>query len=101
MENYDSIKDSGPSMDGYQVDHQLLSYVFPYHPAAVSYFKEKGVWSAADQQHNDELLRRQDVLAAAWEQMSAKDVADDAFAAEWMKVRAAALTAAGLPVVFN
>ena len=101
MENYDSIKDAGPSMDGYQIERQLLSYIFPYHPAVVTYFEEKGVWREADQKHNDMLLKRQDVLAAAWQQMSTKEVADDVFADEWMKVRAAALTAADLPVIFN
>ena len=33
--------------------------------------------------------------------MSAKNVSDEKYADEWMKVRAAALTAAGLPVVFK
>jgi TRAP transporter TAXI family solute receptor len=101
MENYEDIKDSGPSMDGYQLDRQLLSYVFPYHEAAVAYFKEKGLWTEADQHHNDELLRRQDVLADAWQDFAAKDVAEEDFAEAWMKARAAALTAAKLPVIFN
>jgi hypothetical protein len=33
--------------------------------------------------------------------MQSKQVADDQFAAEWMKVRAAALKGAGMPVVFE
>ncbi len=33
--------------------------------------------------------------------MQAKSVPDDKFTQEWMKLRAAALTKAGLPVVFN
>jgi len=101
MENYESFKDNGPGMDGYKLSNQNLAYVFPYHPAAIRYFKEKGLWKAENEKHNAELLKRQDVLAAAWKSMQSKNVADDQFAAEWMKVRAAALKGAGMPVVFE
>jgi TRAP transporter TAXI family solute receptor len=101
MESYGDIKDSGPSMDGYQLSAQKLEFIFPYHPAAVKYYKEKGVWTAQHESHNANLIKRQDVLAAAWKEMSGKTVAADKFAEEWMKVRAAALTKAGMPVVFN
>ncbi len=101
MENYASFKESGPSMDGYQLSNQNLAYVFPYHPAAVKYYKEKGLWTAENEKHNAALLKRQGVLAAAWKEMQGKSVADDQFAAEWLKVRAAALRKAGMPVVFE
>lgn len=101
MENYADIKDSGPSMDGYQLSSQKLSFIFPYHPAAIKYYKEKGVWTAEHDAHNAALLKRQDVLASAWKEMAAKSVSAENFAAEWMKVRAAALKKAGMPVVFN
>jgi TRAP transporter TAXI family solute receptor len=101
MENYPEIKDGGPSMDGYQLSNQNLKWVFPYHPAAIKYFKEKGLWKAEHDTHNAALMKRQDVLADAWKTMSGKTVADDKFAEEWLKVRAAALTKAGMPVVFK
>jgi TRAP transporter TAXI family solute receptor len=101
MENFEAIKDAGPSMSGYHLDKQLLSYIFPYHPTAIKYYKEKGVWTEANQKATDRLLKRQDVLAAAWKTMSAMNVSDEKYADEWMMVRAAALTAAGLPVVFK
>ncbi len=101
MENYDAIKDAGPSMNGYAADRQILSYIFPVHPAAITYYKEAGLWTDANQAHNDSLLKRQDVLATAWEQMQGSDLDGEAFAAEWMEVRAAALNEAGLPVIFN
>ncbi len=101
MENYDAIKDAGPSMNGYAADRQILSYIFPVHPAAIAYYKEAGLWTDEDQAHNDGLLKRQDVLAGAWEQMQGSDLDGEAFAAEWIKVRAAALNEAGLPIIFN
>ncbi|WP_421997081.1 TAXI family TRAP transporter solute-binding subunit [Reyranella sp.] len=101
MDNYADIKEAGPSMDGYQLSSQNFQFVFPYHPAAIKYYKEKGVWTAEHEAHNAKLLKRQDVLAAAWKEMKGKSVPDDKFAEEWLKVRAAALTKAGLPVVFK
>ncbi|NIA68200.1 TAXI family TRAP transporter solute-binding subunit [Pelagibius litoralis] len=101
MENFDGIKDAGPSMSGYALDRQFLSYIFPYHPSAIAYYKEKGTWTEADQAANDGLLKRQDVLAEAWQAMLKRDLQGEAFEAEWMKVRAAALEAAGLPVIFR
>lgn len=101
MENYDAFKESGPGMDGYQLDNQNFNWIFPYHPGSIKYFKEKGVWTDEHDAHNDMLLKRQDVLAAAWEDVTSKDIADDQFEAEWLSARAAALEAAGMPVPFR
>ena len=101
MENYDEIKEAGPSMGGYRLSEQNLKWVLPYHPGAIGYFKEKGLWKAEHDTHNAALLKRQDVLAGAWKEMGDKTIADDKFAEEWLKVRAAALKKAGMPVVFN
>lgn len=101
MENYEAFKENGPGMDGYQLSNQNFAYVFPYHPAAVKYYKEKGVWTAEHDKHNAAVIKRQGVLAAAWKEMQGKNVADDQYAAEWLKVRAAALKKAGMPVIFE
>ena len=49
------------------------------------------------QKNNDALIKRQDVLAAAWATMKGKNIADDdAYKTEWLKVRKMALMDAGM-----
>lgn len=100
MENYEAIKDSGPSMNGYQLSRQPLKWAFPFHPAAIKYYKEKTVWTAEHDAYNDGLLKRQEVLATAWASMD-MSMEDDAFSKAWQKARADALDAAGLDVPFR
>ncbi len=72
------------------------------HEGAIRYFKEKGLWTAEFQTHNDALVKRQDTLAAAWTAYKAKAPADDKeFKQGWMKARAAALTQAGMEPVLT
>lgn len=88
-----------PSTAGFAAEKQMFTWTVPYHPAAVKYYKEAGVWTDEIEAHNAELLRRRDVLTEAWKEMDGNR--DDGFADEWMNVRAKALEAADLPVYFN
>lgn len=101
LESYDSFKDSAPASIGYSLDRQVLSWVLPYHPGSVRYFKEKGLWTDEADSNNQMLLKRQDVLAAAWAEMMSKSVSEDDFRTEWMQVRARHLSEAGMPIVFE
>ena len=67
----------------------------------MSVFRELGVWTEADQLHNDQLLERQAVLAAAWAEMAGSDLEGDEFRAAWMAKRTAALTAAGFDPIWQ
>ncbi len=102
MANYEDYAAAGPGMDGYLLENQTMQWVFPYHPGAIAYFKEQDAWTAEDQAYTDELLRRQDVLADAWESFIDKGAASDAtFETEWLEHRAAALEKAGMSVPFR
>jgi hypothetical protein len=72
----------------------------PYHEGAVRYFREKGVWTADLERHNAGLLKRQEILQDAWDKALAeateKKIKASDFPKHWMKLRAAALKAAGL-----
>ncbi len=101
MENYETFKDSGPGMDGYQVKNQNLSWIFPYHPGAIRYWKEIGEWTDDNQANTDALNERNDVLAAAWEDFTSMDVAEDEYEIKWLEVRARHLTDADMSVPFK
>lgn len=85
-----------PSAIGWADDRQNFRWVVPFHEGAVRYWKERGLWSADDEAHNQKILRRQAVLAEAWKKMEGEKGED--FAKKWLAVRAKALQAEGLPV---
>lgn len=102
VELFDDYKDGAPGNVGWDIKRQVFDWVMPYHDGSIRYFKEKGVWTAAHQAHNDGLLKRQDVLAVAWKDVTAAKHADDkAFVAAWIKTRAAHLTKAGMEPVWT
>lgn len=84
---------------GYAAEKQMFGWNVPYHPAAVKYYKEAGVWTDELEAHTAILYVRAEVLAEAWKKMDG--MGGDTFAADWMKVRAEALEAADLPVYFR
>ena len=65
--------------------------------------KEAGQWSDEQEAHNKRLLKRQEVLAAAWADYGKSNPPSDdkAFLDGWMKARAAALTKASMPNGFE
>lgn len=102
VELFNDYKDGAPGNNGWALDRQRFDWVVPLHDGAVRYFKEIGKWSDALQKHNDGLVKRQQVLAAAWKEMLPKAPADEAaFAKAWMSARAEALTKAGMEPVLT
>lgn len=98
-DDFDNISKAAPTTYGLAADRQMLNYVVPFHDGAIRYFKEAGLWNDELQAHNDALVKRQDVLAAAWNETTDRGISDDAeFAAAWKEARIKALEAAGFEV---
>ncbi|WP_420404520.1 TAXI family TRAP transporter solute-binding subunit [Nisaea sp.] len=100
VELFDDYAGKAPGINGWALEKQNLKWVVPYHAGAVRYYKEIGKWGAEEQAHNDKLIERQEVLAAAWKDFVAKGASDDAWDAEWRSARHAALKAKGFNAVF-
>jgi TRAP transporter TAXI family solute receptor len=100
---YDGYKDAVPGASGLGAARQTTKWVLPYHPGAVKALKEAGNWSESDEAHNQELFKRQKVLADAWKAFLKGNPSDDKeeFRKAWMGARKKALEAAKLDVVFE
>ena len=102
VELFDDYKDGAPGNKGWDIKRQIFAWAIPMHDGAIRYFKERGLWTAEHQTHNDELVKRQDTLAAVWAAYKASASSDDtAFKEGWMKARAEALTKAGMEPVLT
>ena len=102
IDTYNDYKTGAPGAEGMALSTQNFTWVVPYHDGAIRAFKEKGVWTDAAQKHNDNLVKRQQVMLDAWKAYSASGPSDEkAFAEGWMKARAAALHKAGMDVIFE
>lgn len=99
VEHFDDYKDSDPGAVGWALERQIFQWVVPYHEGAVAAFRKLGVWSDADEAHNQSLIERQRVLAATWSDM--QSVSGDDFEAIWMQRRESALLAAGFDPVWR
>jgi len=101
-ENYDDYKDSDPGAIGWALERQVFQWVVPYHEGAVAYWREIGVWTDEIEAHNQALIRRQGVLAAAWTEMTERRIRDqDEFVAAWQQLRAQRLEEAGFDPVWR
>lgn len=96
---FPEYKAAYPGNEGFALEAQRLKWVVPYHDGAVRYFREKGVWTEEVDRHNRDLVRRQEVLAKAWDRAldeAQKQTMGTAKIPElWMKVRAEELKKAG------
>jgi TRAP transporter TAXI family solute receptor len=103
IDGYDGYKDNAPGASGLAVKGQTRNWAVPVHKGAVKALKEAGAWSDDQEKHNNALLKRQEILAAAWTDFSkASPPADPAkFTEEWMNARKAALAKAGMVNTFE
>lgn len=101
-ENFDDFRDADPGAIGWALESQIFNWVVPYHEGAVRYWREIGAWTDEYEAHNQALIRRQAVLAAAWAEVEGEDIDDrEAFMARWQQIRAERLEAAGFDPVWR
>ena len=98
---YEDYKAGAPGADGLALSKQKLQWAVPFHAGAVKALKEAGAWTDADEAHNNGLLKRQGVLASAWEAFLKTNPPDgEPFRKAWMSARKDALTKAGMDAVY-
>lgn len=98
MQHFDQYKNNAPGANGWALDRQKFEQSFvPFHPGAIRYFREIGVWTEAAEQLNQQNLFRQEVLQQAWEKFlpGAPDDYDE-FQQAWLIARESELEAEGL-----
>ena len=83
-EAYDLYKSTTPTSVGWSLKEALRSPAdAPFHPGAIRYAKEKGIWTAEDEAWNTARLERMEKVQAAWND------ALEAFTQERLKKKAA------------
>jgi len=104
-EGYALYKDADPGSIGWQIDRQQFQWLVPYHPGAIAYFRSLGLWTEAMDAHQAQLLRRQVVLARAWQAFNRGTGAvlndDKAWDLAWMQTRAQYLHQAGFDPIWR
>jgi len=91
-QSYDLFKDVSPSMPLWNIKDCITpesASSIPYHPAAIKYFKEVGVWTDEHQRYQDESIALSIKLKKAWRvarmEADEKGLAEKDFASFWMK----------------
>jgi TRAP transporter TAXI family solute receptor len=103
IDGYDGYKDNAPGASGLAVKTQAKNWAVPVHKGAVKALREAGAWSDDQEKHNNALLKRQEVLIAAWNGYIKGSPASDPakLTEEWMSARKAALAKAGMVNTFE
>lgn len=97
-EHYDEYKDNAPGASGWIMSRQKFDQAFaPYHPGAIRYFREIGVWTEAAEAKQQENLLRQQILQRTWDNFlpTAPD-GYQPFETAWLAARLKALEENGL-----
>lgn len=101
--NYAAYKDTTPGTAGLELARQNLTWVLPFHEGAVQALKEAGVWKAEHDAHQQQVVKRQELLASTWAAYLKTNPSEnaDTFRKGWMTARADALKKAGLDAIFE
>lgn len=100
--SFDDYKDAAPGAAGWALKNQNMVWGIPYHEGAIRFYKEQGMWTDEAQKNQEMLIKRQQIIKDTWDSMGdISGMSPEEVQAKWMPMRAKALEAAGLPVVFN
>jgi len=99
IETYDLYKDTAPGNAGWSLSGQKLDWLVPFHEGAIDVYRDKGLWTQEHQKHNDALIKRQEILAKAWQEVNSRAHKNEGeFQKDWMSTRAKSLRSAGFDV---
>lgn len=102
VEGYEDYKMADPGSIGWDINRQQFQWVVPFHEGSVEYFKQLGRWTPARAAHNLALIKRQELLQSAWQEMLLTDISEDTvFSAEWYRLRAMRLKQGGFDPIWN
>jgi TRAP transporter TAXI family solute receptor len=94
-----------PGTEGFDLARLKMRPSVPFHDGAISYFKEKGVWTPELEAEQQQLLQREQALQRAWQIAQDKALEEktkaENFPALWMIVRADELRKAGMEPFFD
>ena len=93
-QTYSMYKDGTSVMQRWDLDRAGTPPIdAPFHPGAIKYLEEKGIWTDEMQAWNDQRLARLNALKSAWKEAVAEGEGkdEDAFAEIWQKHRQDAL----------
>lgn len=93
-QTFDLYKDATSVMGRWKLaDAGTTPIDAPFHPGAIRYLKEKGIWTDEMQSWNDERLARLKALEAAWKETVAanEDASDADFDKAWSQAREKAI----------
>ncbi|MBA2781179.1 TAXI family TRAP transporter solute-binding subunit [Billgrantia kenyensis] len=93
-ETYGLYKDATSAIHRWSIEDSGVPPIdIPFHPGAVRYMEDKGIWTDEMQAWNEARLDRLEMLKTAWDEVLAEGegLDEDAFAARWEERRQAVL----------
>jgi TRAP transporter TAXI family solute receptor len=85
-ESYDLYRDATAAIHRWAIEDSGVPPIdIPFHPGAIRYMEEKGLWSEEMQTWNDNRLARLEALKQAWDSLlnAESDLEGDALAERW------------------